>query len=161
MKIKELNITDLKINNPIPWIISFLFFLFLAFRNVIPELPNDFYLNQFIQNFYSNLKLNQFINQNFISTLIKLLASVMFASLPIIGITFIEFFKNNGDIRSRFALTSLGKIRHAEGFKASEIWFFFFTKILNKVPFFITLASLGLSKFSEPFYNSLISIYKY
>ena len=72
----------------------------------------------------------------------------------------IEFFKNNGDIRSRFALTSLGKIRHAEGFKASEIWFFFFTKILHKVPFFITLASLGLSKFSEPFYNSLISIYK-
>ena len=124
MKIKELNnFTDAKINNPIPWIVFFILFLLLTFRNIIPVLPNDFYLNQFINNLYLSFNLNQFINQNLISTIIKLLARFIIVLFPIIGITFIEFSKTKGEIRSRFASTSLGKIRHSDGFKASEIYF--------------------------------------
>ena len=156
----KVNTLNLKSINYVFLSLFILLICLLSYKTIFTELPEDFQINPFIHFPFLKVKFSQHTNNSFIFEIIKFFIQFLFLLTPIIGITLMELSQISGKIGSRFSLTSIGKIRFSEGFKGSEVWFFFLPKILFRMPFLITLISFGLNNLSDPLKNSILSIYQ-
>ena len=157
MSVKNINSLLFR-KNFVVWFIFIFLILIVALRRIVPTLPSEFQLTRIVYSFLEKESIFLF-KDNFYLKFLKLALQSLIIIFPIIGITIIEFFKSDQSFRNRFSETSLGKISNSEGKNASEIWFFFLSLFMRRLPLVVTLISFGLSNLAVTLEKPISSIF--
>ena len=140
------------------WLILLIPFLFYSIDLTIKKTPFNPEQVPIINNILTGIiRLENFNSE---STLIDYGFKLLLVFLPFLFFSILEISQEKFLDFKNFPNTSLGKIKKSIGYKYADIWYFFLSMILAKIPQLMLISTLGFTLFNSRINSWFHHIYK-